>query len=54
MEVQPHVFLASALDVVELFALRSGDFTPADTAPDIHCIGGWVCSRMGLDYMDKR
>jgi hypothetical protein len=29
-------------------------FTPEETAPATHCIGGWVNSRAGLGSMEKK
>jgi hypothetical protein len=32
-----------------LSASRTNPFTPGQTAPGLHCIGGWVGSRNSLD-----
>jgi hypothetical protein len=29
-------------------------FTPTESAPGTHCIGGWVRPRAGLDAVEKR
>jgi hypothetical protein len=42
VEVQLHEFLTSALDGGELSASRSGRFTPRESFPGTHWIGGWV------------
>jgi hypothetical protein len=35
-------------------ASRPGRFTPKETAPCTHCIGGWVGTRIVLDAVVKR
>jgi hypothetical protein len=45
--------LTSALDGGEWLASRSGSFTPMETAPGTHRIGGWVGPRVGLDVVVK-
>jgi hypothetical protein len=47
-------FLTSALDGGEWSASRLGRFTPGDTAPNTHFIGGWMGPRAGLDLMEKK
>jgi hypothetical protein len=49
-----HIFFNSALVGSEWSASRSGLFTPGETAPDTHWIGGWVNPRAGLDDVKKR
>jgi hypothetical protein len=46
--------LTSALDGGEWSASRPARFTPGETAPDTHCIGGWVGPRAVLDAVVKR
>jgi hypothetical protein len=46
--------LTSALAEGEWSASRPGRFTPGETAPAIHWIGGWVNRRAGLDDVEKR
>jgi hypothetical protein len=53
VDVQIHVFLASALVVGEWSASHPGRFTPRERAPGTHWIGGWVDPRAGLDNVDK-
>jgi hypothetical protein len=53
VDVQIHIFLTSALVGGEWSASRPGRFTPRETAPGTHCIGGWVDPRAGLDNMEK-
>jgi hypothetical protein len=36
-----------------LSASRPSRFTPGDSAPSTHCIGGWVGPRTGLDTVKK-
>jgi hypothetical protein len=48
-----HIYLTSALVGGEWSASRPGRFTPGETAPVTHCIGGWVDPRAGLDDMEK-
>jgi hypothetical protein len=47
-------FLTSALDGVEWSVSRPGRFTPGESAPGTHWIGGWVDTRAGLDDVEKR
>jgi len=55
VDVYLHAFVTSALDGVEWSALCPGFFNPGERDPDIHCIGGWVGPRAGLDTgMAKR
>jgi hypothetical protein len=46
--------LTSALDGGEWSASRPGRFTPRETAPGTHWIGGWVGPRTVLDTEMKR
>jgi hypothetical protein len=46
--------LTSALAGGEWSASRPGRFTPGETAPGIHWIGGWEDPRAGLDDVEKR
>jgi hypothetical protein len=46
--------LTSAVDGGEWLVSCPGRFTPRERAPGIHCIGGWVGSRIGLDAVAKR
>jgi hypothetical protein len=50
----PITFLSSALVVGEWSALPSGLFTPGESVPGTHWIGGWVGPRAGLDAAEKR
>jgi len=52
--LQLHTFLTSALDRSESSASRPGRFTAGEIAPGIHCIGGRVGPRAGLDAVVKR
>jgi hypothetical protein len=54
VDVQIHIFLTSALAGGEWSASRSGRFTPGETAPGTHRIGGWVEPRVVLDDVEKR
>jgi hypothetical protein len=47
-------FLISALDGDEWSALRPCRFTPGETAPFPHCIGGWMGPRSCLSAMERR
>jgi hypothetical protein len=49
-----HIFLTSALAGGEWSASRPGRFTPGETAPGTHWIGGWVGPRTSLDDVKKR
>jgi hypothetical protein len=46
--------LTSALDGSEWSASHPGRFTPRETAPSTHWIGGWVGPRAGLDTSKRR
>jgi hypothetical protein len=46
--------MTSGLDGGEWSASRPGRFTPGETAPGTHCIGGWVGPSAGLDVIEKR
>jgi hypothetical protein len=52
-DVEIHIFLTSALVGGEWSASRPGRFTSEGRAPGIHCIGGWVNPRAGLDDVEK-
>jgi hypothetical protein len=54
VDVQIHIFFASALAGGEWSASRSGRFTPGYRTPGTYCIGGWVDPRAGLDDVEKR
>jgi hypothetical protein len=54
VDVKSHVFLTPALAGGEWSASRSGCFTPGETIPSTHWIGGWVDPRAGLDDFQKR
>jgi hypothetical protein len=47
-------FLTLVLDGGEWSASRPGRFTPEESAPGTHWIGGWVGPRVRLDSMEKR
>jgi hypothetical protein len=49
-----HIYLTSALDGVEWSASYPDSFTPGDRVSSIHCIGGWLCHRVGLDDVEKK
>jgi hypothetical protein len=49
-----HIFLTSALVGGEWSASLPGRFTPRESAPGTHWIGGWVDPRAGLDDVEKR
>jgi hypothetical protein len=53
VDVQIHIFLTSALVEGECSASQSCRFTPTETAPGTHWIGGWVGPRAGLDDVEK-
>jgi hypothetical protein len=53
VDVQIHISLISAIYGGELSASRPGRFTLGERDPGIHCIGGWVDPRAGLDDMEK-
>jgi hypothetical protein len=48
-----HTFLTSALVGGQWSASRPGRFTPGETAPGTHCIGGGVDLRAGLHDAEK-
>jgi hypothetical protein len=54
MDIWIHVFLISALVGGEWSASRPDRFTPGERAHVIHCVGGWVGLRTGLDDMERR
>jgi hypothetical protein len=54
VDVQIHIFLTSALVAGEWPASRFGRYTPGETDPGTHWIGGWVDHRAGLGDMEKR
>jgi hypothetical protein len=54
VDVEIHIFLASALAGGEWSASRPGRYTPGEIAPGTHWIGDWVDSRAGLDDLEKR
>jgi hypothetical protein len=51
--VQIHIFLTSALFGGEWSASRPGRFTPSETAPGTHWIGGCVDPRGHPDVLKK-
>jgi hypothetical protein len=53
VDVQIHMFLASALTGGEWSASRPCRFTPQERAPGTHFIGGLLDPRAGLDDMEK-
>jgi hypothetical protein len=46
-------FTTSAVDGDKLLASRSGRALPRGRTPGIHCTGGWVGPRAGLDTEDR-
>jgi hypothetical protein len=54
VDVQIHIFLTSALVEGEWPNSHPGRFTPGESAPGTHWIGGWVDLRAGLDDLEKR
>jgi hypothetical protein len=54
VDVQIHIFLASALAGGEWAASRPGLFTAGEREPGTYWIGGWVNPRAGLDNLEKR
>jgi hypothetical protein len=54
VDVQIHVFLTSAVAGGELSASHPSRFTPGESAPGTHWIGGWVGPRTSLINMEKR
>jgi hypothetical protein len=53
VDVQIRNFLTSTLAGGEWAASRPVRFTPGETAPGTHWIGGWVDPRAGLDDLEK-
>jgi hypothetical protein len=53
LDVQSHIFLASALAGGEWSASCPGRFTPGERAPVTHWIGGWVNPRACPDDLEK-
>jgi hypothetical protein len=53
VDIQTHVFLASVLVGDEWSASRPGLFILGEKASGTHWLGGWVCPRAGLDYVEK-
>jgi hypothetical protein len=47
------LFLTSILDAGKWSALRPGCFTPEETAPGTHWIGGWVGASVGLHAVEE-
>jgi hypothetical protein len=54
VDTETHVFLTSALAGGEWSASSPGRFTPGESAPDTHWLGGWVDPRAGLDDVEKK
>jgi hypothetical protein len=54
VDVQIHIFLTSALAGGEWSTWRPWCFTPGETAPGVHWLGGWVVPKVGLDDVEKR
>jgi hypothetical protein len=54
VDVYIHIFLTSALAGGESSASCPGPFSPVETAPGTHWIGGWVGPRAGLDDVENR
>jgi hypothetical protein len=54
VDVQSHILLTSALVGGEWSTSRPCHFTPGETSPGTHWIGGWVGRRGGLDDVEKR
>jgi hypothetical protein len=52
--VQIHIFLNPALAGGEWSASRPGRFTPGESGPGTHWIGGWVDPRACLDDVENR
>jgi hypothetical protein len=53
VDVQIHIFLIFALVGGEWSALRPSRFTPGESASHMHCIGGLVSPKVGLDHMEN-
>jgi hypothetical protein len=51
VEVEIHIFLTLVLDADEWSVLCH--FSSGEAAPSGHCVGSWVCSRAGLDALEK-
>jgi hypothetical protein len=49
-----HAFLIVALDGGEWSALRTGRFSPTETAPGTHWVGSWVGPSADVDAVAKR
>jgi hypothetical protein len=54
VDVEIHIFLTSALVGGEWLASRPHGFTPGESAPGTHWIGGRVGRRAGMDDVEKR
>jgi hypothetical protein len=54
VDVQIHIFLASAQARSEWLVSRPGRITPKERAPGTHWIRGWVGPRAGLDNLEKK
>jgi hypothetical protein len=54
MKMYGGVFLTSAPVRDEWSASRPSRFTPGESAPGAHWIGGWVGPRVSLDNVEKR
>jgi hypothetical protein len=54
VDVYIHIFLTSALVGVEWSASRPCRFTPGESAPGTHWMGGWKGPRIGLNDVKKR
>jgi hypothetical protein len=54
VEVKLHAFLTSQQDGVEWSDSLPGRFTPGETAPETHCVGGSVGPRNGPDVGARR
>jgi hypothetical protein len=54
VDVQIHVYLTLALVGGELSASSSCSFFHREKGPGIHCVGGWVSPRAGLNEVEKR
>jgi hypothetical protein len=54
VDIWPHELLTSALVGGEWSASSPGRITPGEKAPGIHCIGGWMGPRIGLNDVERR
>jgi hypothetical protein len=54
VDVEIHVVLPSAVAGAEWSASHPGRFTPRQTPPGTHWIGGWMDPRAGPDDLEKR